>query len=275
MLGKRIVTAVIGIPITVYIINYGTWIFAAAAALLALVAWHEFFKMMAVKNIKVHYLTGFLGVLLVLGCAWLGNAQEFIMVILLLVLVPMVKTVLCHKNYGLVEAAVTLLGTLYVSLPFSHLLLLRFTEPNQYIPTALGSLAAGAAYLWLAFVGTWASDTLAYFVGSTLGRHKLCPAISPGKTYEGAAGGLVGSIMGITAMGMLFGLPAIHTFVLGLLVGIAAPLGDLTESALKRFAGVKDSGRLLPGHGGVLDRFDAIMFATPVVYYYVKVFIIV
>ncbi len=275
MLAKRIVTAVIGIPVAVYIINYGTWVFAAAVAVLALVAWHEFFRMMAVKNIKIHYPTGFMGVILVLGCAWLGNAQETSMVILLLVLASMVKTVLCHKNFGLIEAAVTVLGTLYVSLPFSHLLLLRFTEANQYIPTALGSLAAGAAYLWLAFVGTWASDTLAYFVGSTLGRHKLCPAISPGKTYEGAAGGLIGSTLGVTAMGMLFGLPVMHTLILGLLVGIVAPLGDLTESALKRFAGVKDSGSLLPGHGGVLDRFDAVMFATPVVYYYVKVFIIV
>lgn len=275
MLGKRIITAVIGIPVAVYIINHGTWIFAAAVALLALVAWHEFYKMMAVKNIEVHYHIGFAGVILVLGCAWLGNSQELIMVILLLVLATLARTVLCHKSYGMIEAAVTLLGTLYISLPFSHLLLLRFIESNQYIPTALGSLAAGAAYLWLAFVGTWASDTLAYFVGSTLGRHKLCPAVSPGKTYEGAAGGLVGSTAGITVMGMLFGLPVIPVFILGLLVGIAAPLGDLTESALKRFAGVKDSGRLLPGHGGVLDRFDAIMFATPVVYYYVKVFIII
>ena len=275
MLAKRIGTAVIGIPVAVYIINYGTWVFAAAVAVLALVAWHEFFRMMAVKNIRIHYPTGFLGVIFVLGCAWLGNAQETNLVILLLVLAAMVKTVICHKNFGLIEAAVTVLGTLYVSLPFSHLLLLRFTEANQYIPTALGSLAAGAAYLWLAFVGTWASDTLAYFVGSTLGRHKLCPAISPGKTYEGAAGGLIGSTLGVTAMGMLFGLPVMHTLILGLLVGIVAPLGDLTESALKRFAGVKDSGSLLPGHGGVLDRFDAIMFATPVVYYYVKVFIIV
>ncbi|WP_325532082.1 phosphatidate cytidylyltransferase [Sporomusa sp.] len=275
LLGMRILTAVIGIPVAVYIINYGTWIFAAAVAFLALIAWHEFSKMMVAKNIKVQYNIGFLGIVLVLGCAWLGNAQELIMVMLLLVLVTMVKTVLCNKSFGIIEAAVTLLGTLYVSLPFAHLILLRFTEQYQYIPTVLGSLSTGAAYLWLAFIGTWASDTLAYFVGSTLGRHKLCPAISPGKTYEGAAGGLVGSIAGVTAMGTLCGLPVMHTLILGLLVGIAAPLGDLTESSLKRFTGVKDSGNLLPGHGGVLDRFDAIMFAAPVVYYYVRVFIIV
>ncbi|HWR43129.1 phosphatidate cytidylyltransferase [Sporomusa sp.] len=270
----RILTAVIGIPVAIYIINYGTWIFAAAVALLALSAWHEFSRMMCAKDIKVQYNIGFFGVILVLGCAWLGNAQELIMVMVLLVLLTMVKTVLSHRKFGVIEAAVTLLGTLYISLPFAHLILLRFTEQHQYIPTALGSLSTGAAYLWLAFVGTWASDTLAYFVGSVLGRHKLCPAISPGKTYEGAAGGLVGSIAGVTAMGTLCGLPITHTLILGFLVGIAAPLGDLTESALKRFTGVKDSGNVLPGHGGVLDRFDAIMFAVPVVYYYIRVFII-
>lgn len=274
MLGMRILTAVIGIPVAIYIINYGTWLFAAAVALLAVVAWHEFAKMMYAKDINVQYGIGLFCIILALACTWLGNEQELNMVILLLVLLIMTKTVISHKDFGIIDAAITLLGTLYVGLPFSHLLLLRFTEQYQYIPTILGNLSTGAAYLWLAFIGTWSSDTMAYFVGSMFGRHKLCPAVSPGKTYEGAAGGLVGSVIGITAMGTLCGLSLTHTLILGLLVGIAAPVGDLAESALKRFTGVKDSGNVLPGHGGVLDRFDAIMFAAPVVYYYVKAFII-
>lgn len=270
----RILTAAIGIPIAIYIINYGAWLFAAAVVLLALIAWHEFFKMMQAKEIKVHYGIGFVGVLLALGCAWLGNAQELVMVILLVVLFSIVKSVFSHTSFGMNDAAFTVLGILYISLPFSHLLLLRFTGQYEYIQTAFGALSAGAAYLWLAFIGTWASDTLAYFVGSMIGRHKLCPAISPGKTYEGAIGGLVGSIVGVTAMGWLSGLPLTHMLIIGLLVGIVAPCGDLAESALKRFAGVKDSGNILPGHGGVLDRFDAIMFAVPVVYYYIRAFIL-
>lgn len=270
----RILTAAIGIPIAVYIINYGAWLFAAAVLLLALIAWHEFFKMMQAKDIKVQYAIGLIGVFLALGCAWLGNAQELVMVILLVVLLSIVKSVVSHTHFGMTDVAFTVFGTLYISLPFSHLLLLRFTSQNEYIQTAFGGLASGAAYLWLAFIGTWASDTLAYFVGSMIGRHKLCPAISPGKTYEGAIGGLVGSIAGVTAMGGLSGLPLTHTLIIGLLVGVAAPFGDLAESALKRFTGVKDSGNILPGHGGVLDRFDAIMFAVPVVYYYIKAFIL-
>ncbi|WP_371371226.1 phosphatidate cytidylyltransferase [Sporomusa aerivorans] len=274
MLGKRVLTAVIGIPVAVYIINFGAWLFAATITLLALVAWHEFSQMMQTKKINVQYGFGFVGVILIQGCVWLGNGQEVAAVILLIVLLAMSKAVISHSSYDMSGAAFTVLGTLYISLPFSHLLLLRFTEQNGYIATALGPLSTGAAYLWLAFLGTWASDTFAYFVGSSFGRRKLCPAISPGKTYEGAAGGLIGSIAGVAAIGTLIGLPLFHSLFIGLLVGIAAPLGDLAESALKRFTGVKDSGNILPGHGGVLDRFDAIMFSVPVVYYYVRVFFV-
>ena len=274
MLGMRILTAVIGIPVAIYIINYGSWLFAATVLLLALVAWHEFFTMMKAKNIKIQYNIGVIGIILASGCTWLGNAQELVMVMMLVVLLTMAQTILKHKKFGVTEAAFTILGTMYISLPFAHLLLLRFTDQYDYISTALGNLSAGAVYLWLAFLGTWASDTLAYFVGSLVGRHKLCSAISPGKTVEGASGGIIGSILGVVFMGWLCGLPLVHMVIIGLLVGIAAPFGDLAESMLKRFTGVKDSGNILPGHGGILDRFDAIMFSVPVVYYYIKAFII-
>jgi len=274
LLSMRVLTAVIGIPIAVYIINYGFWLFAATIIILALIAWHEFFKMMQAKAINIQYSSGLIGIILATACAWLGNAQELVMVMLAVVLFTLAQTIFSHEKFGVTEAAFTILGTMYISLPFAHLLLLRFTEQADYIHTAVGDLSAGAVYLWLAFIGTWASDTLAYFVGSLFGRHKLCPAISPGKTVEGAAGGLLGSIGGVVFWGWLCGLPLMHMAFLGALIGIAAPIGDLTESVLKRFTGVKDSGNILPGHGGILDRFDAIMFSAPVVYYYLKTFII-
>ena len=140
--------------------------------------------------------------------------------------------------------------------------------------TNMGEISAGAAYLWLAFLGTWASDTFAYFVGTYLGKHKLCPLISPGKTIEGAIGGMIGSVIAIMLLGVLFKLPVYHCIIMGILVGIAAPLGDLVESAIKRFAGVKDSGQILPGHGGILDRFDSILFTVPAIYYYMHIFVL-
>lgn len=274
MLGTRILTAVIGIPITIYVINYGEWLFAVAILILTLLAWHEFYIMLHNKSINVFYGLGFLMNLLILGCAWLGNSQEMIMTLVLTILFVLMKMVVSGNKFSVVDVAFSILGIIYIGILFSHLLLLRYTDSTLYITTSLGTLSAGASYLWLAFIGTWANDTFAYFVGSRFGRRKLCPAISPAKTIEGSIGGMFGSMLAIIVLGLLFNLPVNHSMVMGILVGVAAPIGDLSESAIKRFAGVKDSGKLLPGHGGILDRFDSILFTVPVIYYYMHVFVL-
>lgn len=274
MLGKRILTALIGIPIAAYVINYGEWLFAAMILMLTLLAWHEFYTMLQNKNINIYYSLGFLLNTVIAGCAWLGNSQELVMVMFISTLLALVKVVTSGTKFTVTDATFSLLGISYIGVSFAHLLLLRYTDSSQYISTSFGQLSAGAAYLWLAFVGTWASDTFAYFVGTYLGRHKLCPMISPGKTIEGALGGLIGSVIAIVLLGNIFKLSMTHSVIMGLLVGVAAPLGDLVESAIKRFAGVKDSGRILPGHGGILDRFDSILFAVPAIYYYIHAFVL-
>ena len=184
------------------------------------------------------------------------------------------KPVFSGRTDAVNDVAFSILGIFYIGLAFSHLLLLRFTDSSLIIPTFFGLMPMGEVYLWLAFIGTWASDTFAYFIGSFLGKHKLCPAISPGKTIEGGIGGLLGSVGVVLAIGMTLHMPIQHGLALGILIGVAAPAGDLVESALKRFTGVKDSGNILPGHGGVLDRFDSILFTVPVVYYYIHGFIV-
>ncbi len=129
----------------------------------------------------------------------------------------------------------------------------------------------GPAWLFLVISIPFVADGSAYIAGRLFGRHKLAPAISPGKTWEGAAGGLVGSIgavLAIRAVWLTDQLTLPHAIVVAAIAGIAGQCGDLFESALKRAAGVKDSGRLLPGHGGMLDRIDALLFAAPVAYYY-------
>jgi phosphatidate cytidylyltransferase len=221
------------------------------------------------KQIPVSHYTGIVGIVFLLGCAWQGNVQEFTMIITIVILSVMVRVVIGSGSFTVASAAFTIMGFLYIGLPFSHFVMLRTLDHNQDVITFFGSIAQGAAYLWLPFIGTWASDTCGYFVGTFFGKHKLCPLISPAKTIEGAIGGLCGSILGVLGVGSLFHLPAYHLIAVGILVGIAAPAGDLVESSLKRFTGVKDSGRLLPGHGGVLDRFDSVMFAVPAVYYYI------
>lgn len=274
MLGKRILTAVIGMPIAVYVINYGKGLFATAVFILMLLAWREFQHILKNKNITICYSLGIVINILMLGCAWLGNSQELLMLLFLSTLLVLCWTVIASKKFNVVDAAFTSLGISYIGMSFAHLLLLRYTDGSVYLMTSWGQISAGAAYLWLAFVGTWASDTFAYFVGTYLGKHKLCPAISPGKTIEGAVGGMVGSILVIILLGKLFNLPVHHSAIMGILVGIVAPIGDLVESAIKRFAGVKDSGNILPGHGGILDRFDSILFAVPAIYYYMHIFVL-
>jgi phosphatidate cytidylyltransferase len=144
----------------------------------------------------------------------------------------------------------------------------------------LRGLEDGRNWVYLAMLTTFANDTSAYFVGRARGKHKLTPAISPAKTWEGAIGGLVGAILAAVVIATVLklisvkvGAPFVFRYwqimLLGFLVGLFAQLGDLIESLLKRNMGVKESGNLLPGHGGVLDRFDSLIFVGAVIYYYV------
>ncbi|MDR1702700.1 MAG: phosphatidate cytidylyltransferase [Sporomusaceae bacterium] len=270
MLGKRILTALVGIPLAIYIIHKGGYLFAAAVLGLALTAWHEFSAMLSKKGIHTFLGLGFLGITAILACALWGNSEESLALVLFLLIFALMKTVISPAAVTITDAAFTIMGVFYIALPFAALFLLR--DSAESITTTFGLVAGGEFYLYLAFLTTWASDTAAYFVGTQFGRHKLCPAVSPNKSVEGALGGLLGSIMTVVAVGSLAALPLCHLLILGLITGIFAPFGDLVESALKRFAGVKDSGNFFPGHGGVLDRFDAMMFAVPVVYYYVNIF---
>lgn len=274
MLGKRIITAIFGMIAAIYIINYGQWVFAAAALLLTLLAWHEYFNMLVRREIAISYKLGVAGVLLLWGTAWLGNPQETLAVLMFTVFAILAKTVITPARFTISDAVYTIGGVVYIGLSFAHLVMLRYTDSSLILATKFGDLSAGAAYLWLAFVGTWSSDTFAFFVGTKFGKHKLAPAVSPGKTWEGTLGGIAGSMLGVSLMAYACQITLIHGLFIGLLVGVIAPLGDLVESAMKRYSGVKDSGRLLPGHGGVLDRFDSIMFVAPTVYYYIQLFFV-
>lgn len=158
---------------------------------------------------------------------------------------------------GLLDAAVLLFGVFYVAWLLGHLILIRHMTDGSFL-------------IFFLFLVTWANDTAAYYVGTFWGRHQMAPRISPKKTWEGAIGGVLGSVAAAFACRAWFldSLSATDAAALGLLVGVMAPLGDLCESVLKRSAGVKDSGGIIPGHGGVLDRMDSLIFTAPVLYYY-------
>lgn len=277
MLLKRILTAALGIPLAIYIIQFGDWLFSLAVIILALTAWREYALMLRQKKIEAGMLSGAVATLLLLLCGWLGNAEETIFTIWIVLLWVLVRTLrLWHRGeQSFAPAAFSLLGVIYIGISFMHLILLRQTVTAELVQTTLfGQMSFGAIYLWVAFLATWASDTFAYFVGTAFGKHKLAPNISPNKSVEGVGGGLCGAVLVIAIFGHFTSIPLEHRLVTGGLVGLIAPLGDLAESALKRFCGVKDSGSILPGHGGVLDRFDSILFSVPAVYYYARLIVL-
>jgi phosphatidate cytidylyltransferase len=152
--------------------------------------------------------------------------------------------------------AVTVLGTLYVGLGFGHLLLMR-------------RLDEGMALVLAVIFGTWAGDTFAYFVGKYFGSTPMAPRLSPKKTWEGFAGGVLGTVLVVVFIGLYTVLTPSESLLIGLTIAVVGPLGDLFESLVKRDVDAKDAGHMLPGHGGVLDRFDALLFSAVAVYYLV------
>ncbi len=156
------------------------------------------------------------------------------------------------------QISLTVFGCLYISCLFSYSGLLGGLSPH------------GHFWVFLMAGSTFMADTAAYFVGHLIGRHKLAPRVSPGKTIEGLVGGVAGSVFAAFLCKQLFWQEFLirDVFILGILIGLIGPLGDLSESLIKRSVGVKDSGELIPGHGGLLDRLDAILFTGPLVYYY-------
>lgn len=188
--------------------------------------------------------------------AWALLVPGVMLLLLVHLLVP------GQKPASFERAALAVAGVFYAGALPACLLHLRMVEQ-------------GWALVFLAMMITWGSDTAAYFTGRSLGKHKLHPTVSPGKTWEGAIGGLAGAVLASLLAWATF-LPRIgwlHAILVALMAGVLAQLGDLVESLLKRNMSVKDSGRLLPGHGGMLDRIDALMFAVPAVWIYVTIFL--
>lgn len=272
MLGKRIITGLTGIAFTIIVIHYGYWWFSLTIAFLALLAWREYVVMLDHQEIHVMQELGYIAITCLMGIAALGNSQETVLVILFVLFLALFQFLIFSNKYKIQDVIYSIFGILYIGLTFSYFIFLRNFSLNQNIQTELGALTIGTIYLWLALLGTWASDTFAFFVGSKWGNRKLCPLISPGKTIEGSIGGFIGCQIIVFTMSSMFHIPIAESILIGVMIGLFAPAGDLAESALKRFAGVKDSGTLLPGHGGVLDRFDSLLFTVPIIYYIALIF---
>jgi phosphatidate cytidylyltransferase len=277
----RILSSLVGLPLLVFCVFWhGGLPFTAGIAVLSLVALSEFYGACAKQGLRPLTWLGAAAALSFLFGAYAAPAPATDRgsgaILTTFVLAGLVCEMARKERAPVKDLGATFLGALYGGWLFRYLILLR-TQGAALLAPVGGRLTVplpgpladmGAWVVLLVVFSTWACDTGAFFVGRAFGRHKLAPAISPGKNVEGAAGGLVFAVIVALGLGtLLLRLAPGLAGVLGLMVGVLAPVGDLCESALKRELGVKDFGGLLPGHGGVLDRFDSLLFTAPVVYY--------
>ncbi len=255
MLRSRLIVAAIGIPIGVALVVLGGPLFGGAVALLALLGLHEFYTL--TRPYRPNLLVGYLAAVACMFGAYFAGAAGLLAGAASVVLLLFFWSLGGPLGDHLVgRMAVTALGVVWLALGFGHMIVLR-------------NLEHGMALTIFAIAVTWINDTFAYGTGRLLGRHRLAPRISPNKTIEGSVGGIVGSVLCALVVKVYAGdwFPARDAVILGLAVGVIGQWGDLFESAVKRDLRVKDSGRLFAGHGGVLDRFDSVLFAVIVTYW--------
>lgn len=252
----RIFTAAAGIPVIILAIWFGspwlTALVAAAVAIGVLEVQAARGRLLRPLPLLVAGLAACLPIAADLEGPWLLRALTA------LVIVPTAALALTRDPRQGVEQWLWLVApTIYLAWLGTHFVILR-------------ELPDGREWVLLVVLTVWITDTGAYFVGRTVGRHKLAPAISPGKTWEGAIGGELAGLATVVGLNYAFGLGLAvqHLLVIGLLAPFAGQVGDLAESALKRGLGIKDSSGLVPGHGGIVDRLDSLLFAAPAVYWY-------
>lgn len=261
MLHLRVMSAVIGIPIIILAVWYGHWVLWIF--FLAIYALASLEMSVILKGLKLNpekWLIHIAG-LIIFTSAYLYKDEYIGLTYVFLVIVNLLMMAFLYPR----TSPLDVFGNLTMVLYLGNFVFVYLTR----------ELENGFLWVLLLLTTTWASDTFAYFVGRALGRHKLAPLLSPKKTVEGALGGIIGAV--ITACIFVNYIPSVSVIVLmtlGVFIGIAALLGDLVESALKRQAGIKDAGQIIPGHGGFMDRFDSLLLTAPLVYYGVKVFII-
>jgi phosphatidate cytidylyltransferase len=253
--GARVLAAIPAIAFAAVIVAYGDLVFAIGLILLGIVCLHELYTMM--ERVRPVKLAGFIGLAGLILCAHFGDQFQILLAVALCVPMTFLLSLLRPGRANVSWAiAATLLGILWIGLALAHAVLLR-------------ALPHGGALVLATLIGTFVGDTCAYFAGRAWGKRPLAPLISPNKTLEGLLGGIAGGTFAFWVF--MFGyhdwIPGGKALLIGFCVSLAAPLGDLFESLLKRDLDVKDTGRVFGAHGGALDRLDAAFFTLVCGYY--------
>lgn len=251
---KRVLSSIILLPLLFFVIvNGGIYIYIAGT-LFSVVGLQEFFKVFKKNGHKPLEYTCYIANFAMYTLIFLSKLNySYIVVNALFMIILVGAYLVIKKRIGLEDLVISLMGFIYVSVFLSHVNLLS---------------QKGSIYIWLVFIFAWVTDTSAYFSGYFFGKRKLIPEISPKKTVEGSIGGVIGTVIFTFCFAVFAGEPNPFYFIpLAVIGSMVSQLGDLFASAIKRKYDVKDYGSIIPGHGGVLDRFDSILFTAPLTYY--------
>lgn len=272
----RIISGIIGTLLLVGVVFSGKVFFSLAVTVLAVIGLSEFYIALRISGYNPVKTIGYIAALSLVFIGLNGqfhfveplllyNLFSFATFIFGVILFSMM--IFTNNSVNIIDAAVTFFGIFYIVFLFSFLLQTYNLENGQF-------------FVWLIFIGAFSTDTFAYFTGRLIGKtKKFIPAIVPTKTLEGCFGGAIGCGVALFLFGLFInrhvsGIPLYHYILMGIICGTLSQIGDWAASAIKRFAKIKDYGRIMPGHGGVLDRFDSILFSAPVIYFYLIFFII-
>jgi phosphatidate cytidylyltransferase len=287
-MAQRVIVGVVAIPLILLLCMAGGPYFFGFIAIVSAVALRELYGLAEAKGAQPLVVWGIIAgffVNLSFFLPGLSRPPQVVVILLLAVVAFSLRELFRNQGSAILNLSTTLFGVLYVSLFCGTLIGIRelfvpaVFPVLRYFPAAAGMSAAGIAeqlHVWggytviSIFAMIWICDSAAFHVGLAVGKHKLFPRVSPQKSWEGAVAGLVCAIVaavGAKYLALKF-LPLASAIVIGAIVGIIGQLGDLTESLMKRDAGVKDSSTLIPGHGGAFDRFDSVLLVAPCVYLY-------
>lgn len=256
MLKTRTMSAIIGLPLLFFVLIKGGIYLKISLMILSVLGLDEFYNSTKHLNTNPAKLIGFFSVPLIYIMQTLIKELDIIILLALIILfLPLV-----NKKYNIKDCAVTLTGIIYIPMFFLYIDKIRGFENGFFI-------------VWFVFITSWMTDTFAYFIGRHMGKHKLIPSISPNKTIEGSIGGILGAVIGDLIFALFISKLKLNIFFivsLGIVGSIIAQLGDLVASAIKRNCNIKDYGNIIPGHGGILDRFDSILYVSPIIYFLFK-----
>lgn len=259
----RIISSLVCLPVFILLVFWGGIPLKCGIIVAVLIGMHEFYHAFSPESKQIHMIGYIFAVFYGIFIETIINAPNmFNIFVSVFLVVLLIYSVLFHTKTNVSESMSGFYGFFYVCFLLFHIYLIR-------------QFKYGIFFVWLPFISAWGCDTGAYFTGMSIGKHKLIPTLSPKKTIEGAIGGVVTATLLAVIYGMMiekyFTMGEVNTILLcgltGVIGSVLSQIGDLAASAIKRYTGIKDFGNLIPGHGGILDRFDSVLLTAPVVYY--------